>query len=197
MRFEIGKSYADVQVILGRLSGDHRSPKKYRIGAIVVSAIVAGVALWSAISIALRQRTDIGAVIIVILTLSVLGPAFAIAILEQAFARFRVSPAGIEKVLPIRGVVWKVSTDQIHRIDLEFLRAWQLVIATSDDRIYRVPLLGSLLAAFGTLYPEIGSDEPATLPAKLGYALYALLAIVAVGVAIMFWVLESRGLVSW
>jgi hypothetical protein len=195
MEFEIGKSDADIQVLLNRLTGRHIRGKSDRYYSIVLAVFMSAILLYGAFSL-VRERPGIGEVITSV-TIGLLGPLCAATIVGDAYAAFDISPMGIRKLVPVWGVAWNVSAADIHSITLEFQKEWQLRVKTAGDKVRRVPLFGSLRVALASLYPDIGSSESVVLPKTWGYVAYIVLAVVVICTVAGLWVLAARGLVSW
>jgi hypothetical protein len=196
MEFEIGKSYADIEVLLNRLTGRHIHGKSDRYSSIVLAVFMSAILPYGAFSLVRSERPGVGEVIAGV-TIGLVGPLFAVAIIRDAYATFDISPIGIRKLLPVRGVAWNVSAADIHSITLEFQKAWQLRVKTTGDKVRRVPLFGSLRVALASLYPEIGSSDSVVLPKTWGYVAYVVLAVVLICTVAALWILAARGLVSW
>ena len=196
MEFEIGKSYADIQVLLTRLAGRHVRGKSDRYSSVVLGVFMAAILLYVAISLFRNGHPDVGGVIAGT-TIGLFGLLWAVATIGDAYAIFDISTSGIRKLVPVRGVVWSVPAADTQSITLKFQNSWQLRVRTNSDRARVVPLFGSLRVALASLYPEIGSSESVSLPKTWRYVAYTVLAVVLIGAVAALWILAARGLVSW
>ena len=137
MRSEIGKSYADIKVILERLIGRHVHGKGDKVGAIILAVFFTAAAAWMEI----EQHGDLWVTLVVVMLL-----VFALAFVADAYAEFVISPEGVEKRLPLWGTVWRVQTTEIHGIDLWFMPIPMNDVGWAAQRFREV---GSSTTAFG------------------------------------------------
>jgi hypothetical protein len=194
MAFEIGKSWADIQVLLQRLSGRHRRSRADRIGCGALAVSIAAMTLYMAVGLFLSREIEariFGAGV------GIFGLLLSAAIADEALRVYDISPRGVDKLVPLAGRVWHIEPAEIFSISLDFTKVWILRINLTSDRTRTVPLFGTLRSALAELYPEIGSGEWLRLPVKVGYFFYGLLAAVVLGTGILLWVLAAKGLLYW
>jgi hypothetical protein len=194
MDFEIGVSWADIQVLLQRLAGSHRRSRADRYAGIALAVVLA--ATVSFVAVALLRDGKIVARIIGA-GAGVLGLLLGVAIVAEQYDVYDISLKGIDKLSPFAGRSWHVEPEMIFTMSLRFTDIWFLKIKLTSDQTRFVPLFGTLRSALAELYPEIGSGQSRRLPAKVGNFFYALLALVVLGTAVLLWVLAAKGLLRW
>jgi hypothetical protein len=193
LRFEIGESAADIDVLLATMRGRHAPNRSSvlitaAVALVVVAGILAGV----------RQAADVRtledyAVNLILLSLVVF---VAVSVLDS-LAHFEIDENRVVKTSPLGLRSWTIVRSDIHRITLELDRGWSLVITTTRSKNRRVPLDGSLRESLAKLYPEVAAYVPTPQDLRRRKWLTVALAAIAIAVAAMLWWLARRGLVSW
>jgi hypothetical protein len=194
MKLDIGESFADIQVLLKTLQGEHRPRRSEWILGAVIALFLCGLAVYTFLTIPAApdledKRFFIGTSVFLIL--------FAIVIMVQPLTTFLVTEEGIRKVIPLRGTVWNLSARDLRRISLEFHKSWVLVLRNERDRRYVMPMNLSLREALGRLYPEVAPYKTTAKDIRRWKILATVLIVVIAGVALMLWELSKRGLVAF
>ena len=194
MNFPIGESHADIQAILKALDG-HHAPRREDWLSEAILAVGMGLATPTLLFVYgeranLQDRLTVASLVLFLVS-------FAVAVLINALATYDVSESGITKHLPFRGVAWTVASSEIASIVLQISTECALIIRSTSDRSYQMPLKRSLRDAFARLYPEVARPETTAQDKRRWKWLAGLLAAITFAVIGALWYLAQLGLVSW
>jgi hypothetical protein len=137
---EIAGSYAEVLALLERLRGRYEHPSIHRVGAILIALFMAVSMAWGGY-MSFREGPMLLAIVMIPFGLFVAG-----AFLTENFATFEITPRGIEKTLPFRGLVWRIAPGEIRSVEVKMGRGWYVRIKT-DSGTKMISLFGALKTA--------------------------------------------------
>lgn len=195
MKYVIAESYGDVQVLLGVLEGTHRQKKSDRRGNLITGILIGITMVWVGF-VGWGEADDmtnrIGGFV-----LALFGIGFPIGLWISGLTQYSFTPRSIEQRNPLWRS-WTVAAGDVHRISVELVQEWVMIITTQSDQTRRIPIVESMSIALGKLYPELfGPSEPVRFSKRFGVVMYTLLALTIIAVAILAIVLYRRGMLEW
>ncbi|HEX7708382.1 MAG TPA: hypothetical protein VF701_18110 [Thermoanaerobaculia bacterium] len=194
MRFEIGSSRADIQVLLTTLRGIHRRSRMSVVGTALLSLVIAAV-LPALVAQGMASSDTTDRLFVVGMTLF-LG-AFAGAMVLEALVTYTVDEFGIAKKHLFQWFSWHIDRADIHSIDLVIETGWTLEVTTTGSKRRALELDGSLREALATLYPEVTPYRPSSTDVTRWKWLAAGIAVLVGIVAGVVWWLTHRGVLYW
>src|SRR5258707_928978 len=102
MAFEIGKSWADIQVLLQRLSGRHRRSRGDRFCCAALAVFIVAATLYAAIGMFRSEEIEPR---IIGIGSGIFGLLFSVALVGDSQAVYDISPQNFDKLLPLVGRV--------------------------------------------------------------------------------------------
>jgi hypothetical protein len=193
MRFHIGESAADINVLLTTLRGTHAPVRSSVITSTVVALIVLGVVpslVGQTIDTSQVNERAFGVAMVLFMIV------FPFWMVLHSLASYEINAEGITKTSPFELLSWRIPRGEIHQIALEMNHGWTLVLTTTSSKTRAMPLEGSLRQSLEALYPEVAPFQPTSRDIRRWKMLGILLSIVVLVIAVMLWWLARQGLVS-